>query len=135
MSRTLADYRAVQIDIRTIEMSLGVINDEEKTHPDKASHFDPLPKQAQWTKVRAEFDRRRAYLRKQLILKEEQKNSLFESLSQEPLPMHSLADLINKMTYIESTFAAGIDGAWDAVSDFIDSLEKDEARVKGLKAA
>lgn len=135
MSRTLKDYRSVQIDIRAIELALGFISDEEKAHPDKPSQFDPLHKHNKWSKIRAEFDRRRGYLRKQLAAKEEQKSALFESLSQTPLPMTSMADLINKMTHIESLFASGIDKPWDAVSDFIDTLESDVARVKELKAA
>ena len=134
MSRTLEDYRSVQIDIRVIELALGAINDEEKVHPDKASNFDSLAKQAKWSKTRAEFDRRRAYLRKQLVLKEEMKNSLFESLSQQPISMLSLADLINKVTYIESTFTTGMDRAWDAVSDFLDTLESEESRLKSVAA-
>jgi hypothetical protein len=136
MSRTLADYRSVQIDIRAIEMALGAIHDEEKSHPAKAvANLDTLEKCAQWGKIRGEMDRRRAYFRKQLAAKEEQKAALFESLLQTPLSMTSMADLVNKMTYIESCFGVGVDRAWDAVSDFIDSLEGDMERVKGLKAA
>lgn len=134
-ARTLADYRSVQIDIRAIELSLGFINDEEKTHPDKATGYDSLEKRSKWDKVRGEFDRRRAYLRKQLARKEEEKATLFESLSRTPLPMTSMADVINKLTYIESLFTSGIEKPWDAVSDYIDTLESDQARVKGLKAA
>lgn len=135
MSRALADLRSVQIDIRTIEMTLGSINDEEKTHPDKATNYDSLEKRAKWDKVRGEFDRRRAYLRKQLVTKEDDKNALFESLLQTPLPMTSMADLILKLTYIESLFTSGIEKPWDAISDFIDRLEKETERVEELKAA
>jgi len=137
MSRTLGDYRSVQIDIRVIELALGAINDEEKYHPEKAhGNTDSLAKQHAWAKVRAEFDRRRAYLRKQLAAKEDQKSDLYLSLSQQPLSMQSLASIIDRLTYAEAGFATDdANTAWDRLSHIIDGLEKDAERVKGLKAA
>lgn len=136
MSRRLEDYRSVQIDIRAIEAALTSINDEEKSHPSKATNHDSLTHQAQWAKIKGELDRRRAYLRKQLITKEEQKSSLYLELEQTPLSMFSVAEMIDKLTYIEGLFSTqGGNAAWDAVTNLIDKLETDEARVKELKAA
>ena len=140
MSRELEDYRSVQIDIRVIELALGAINDEEKYHPDKAhGNTDTLARQHAWAKIRAEFDRRRAYLRKQLAAKEDQKANLFLSLTQTPVCMHSIASIIDKLTYVEAMFAGeGANAAWDQLSNIIDVLERDAERVtslEGVKAA
>lgn len=136
MSRRLQDYRSVQIDIRAIEAALSSINDEEKSHPDKATNHDSLAHQAQWGKIKGELDRRRAYLRKQLATKEEEKASLYLELEQTPLSLFSVAEMIDKLTYIEGLFSTqGTNAAWDAVTNLTDKLETDEARVKELRAA
>lgn len=135
MSRNLEDYRSVQIDIRAIEMALGAISDEEKSHPDKATGHDSLAEQAKWGKIKGEFDRRKAYLRKQLAAKEEQKANLYSDLSQTPLSMQSLAHVIDMLTCVEAYFATeGANKAWDSLSGIIDALETDKARVTKLEA-
>lgn len=136
MSRALEDYRTVQIDIRLLIQMLAQINDEEKTHPAKVSAAGTtLAEQAKWAKVRTVFNRRRESLKDQLAAKEEQREMLYLNLSQTPLPMVSLADVIDKLTIVEANFSTeGADAAWDNLTAFIDHLDAEESRVKGLQA-
>lgn len=137
MSRALEEYREVQIDLRLLAQSLGRLNDEEKTHPDKVQGFaGTLKEQATWGKVKADFSKRREALKKQLTIKEERKDFLYLNLSQRPVSLASLAEVIDNLTEVETSFAVdGSANAWDKLTAFIDWLEKDEDRVKGLKAA
>lgn len=136
MSRTLEDYRTVQIDIRLLVQMLAQLNDEEKTHPSKVSgNTGTLEEQARWVKLKNGFARRREALKKQLAAKEEQREMLYLNLSQTPLPMVSLADVIDKLTLIEEKFTLdGADCAWDSLTAFIDHLDAEESRVTQLQA-
>lgn len=135
MSRALEDYRTVQIDARLLVQMLTQINDEEKTHPARVSgNTGTLAEQAKWVEVKNVFNRRREALKKQLAAKEEQREMLYLNLSQTPLPMVSLADVIDKLTLIEEKFALeGPDNAWDALTAFTDHLDSEESRVLGLQ--
>ena len=135
MNRALEDYRVVQIDIRLLTQALSVIDDEEKTHPEKATQYDALVKQDKWSRIKQQFTKRREALKKQLNDKQEQRDMLYLNLTQTPLSMQSLAEVIDTLTSIETTFS--IDGpneAWDQISAYIDNLERDAERVTKLKA-
>lgn len=135
MSRALEDYRSVQIDIRLLTQALGTLNDEEKSHPGKALSTDSLEKQQTWLKIKNGYTKRREAFKKQLNEKQEQRDMLYLNLLQTPLPLHSLADLIDTLTSIETSFATdGPDAAWDGLSGVIDNLERDAERVTKLTA-
>lgn len=136
MSRALEDYRSVQIDIRLLTLALGIINDEEKGHPEKCTEHDSLAVQAKWAKRKAVFAKRRESIKKQLTDKQERRDMLYLNLSQTPVSMLSLAEFIESLTKVEAVFATdGANDAWDKLSAFIDYLDEDAARVKELKAA
>lgn len=137
MSRALEEYREVQIDLRLLHQALGRLNDEEKSHPKKMLGFNgSLEEQAEWGRIKGGFAKRREALKKQLAAKEERKDYLYLQLSQRPLSMASLAEVIENLTEVEASFTLeNPSNAWDKVSAFIDWLEQDEARVKELKAA
>lgn len=135
MSRALEDYRSAQIDIRLLTQVLGAINDEEKSHPDKATQYDSLAKQAKWFRIKDGYTKRREAFKKQLNDKQEQRDMLYLNLKQTPLPMQSLAEIIDTLTSIEAAFATdGPNEAWDQLSGLIDHLERDAERVASLKA-
>lgn len=135
MSRALEDYRTVQIDIRLLTQALSAINDEEKTHPEKATQYDSLVKQDKWGRIKLGYTKRREALKKQLNDKQEQRDMLYLNLKQTPLSMQSLAEIIDTLTSVEAMFATdGGDAAWDCLSGVIDNLEHDTERVAQLKA-
>lgn len=135
MSRALEDYRSLQIDLRLLTQTLGELNDEEKTHPDKADQYASLERQAAWAKRRAIYTKRREAFKKQLKDKQEQRDMLYLNLTQSPLTMQSLAEVIDTLTSVEAAFATdGPNAAWDQLSGVIDGMERDVERVEKLKA-
>ena len=136
-SSNLEEFREAQMDLKLLAQALGSLNDEEKAHPRRVIQGKAgLEDRDGWERVKGEFTRRREYLKKHLSAKEERRDYLYLQLSQTPLPMASLAEVIDKLTEIEAAFAVkSPSDAWDKISALIDWLEKDEARVNELIAA
>jgi hypothetical protein len=91
---------------------------------------DPFEKTQEWVKIKAAYNRRREVLKFRLNDLDKERGELEVKLNQTPLTKASLRHVISSLTNIEAQFAIdGSDDAWDALSAFIDWLEREDNRV------
>jgi hypothetical protein len=128
----LQEFRALQRDLVTIELDLGEITDELKSHPDR-----PGPGSSP---TRAWNDASRKLNQERKELKEERRKLLDKvaaakaELLQTPLSLVTLAELIDALVVIEATFEERTaDDAHAKVTALVDWLEGEEARLHALE--
>lgn len=127
---TVEHLRQTQTDIRLIAGKLGEVNAEQKNDHRRTAPGDSHEKVEAWRPIKATYEKRRAFLKQRLNDLEEERGELERKLNQTPVSKASLGKIISQLTDVEARFAAdGPADAWDALSAFIDWLERDEARV------
>lgn len=130
MSNPVETLRQVQIDIRLVQNLLGELASELKTHPARTSNNSTEAEKSEWIEVRKMFERRKAQLKQRLLDLTQEQDALQAQLTQTPVTRASLGHIIASLVEIEARFTArtALD-AWDALTAFIDWLEREDARV------
>lgn len=130
----LAEYRRMQRELVRIELDLGDLADELKTHPRRPGPHETPSKE--WLAFSRRLFRERGELKKDRRELVEKIAAAKAQLLDTPLSMVSLAELIDGLVLIETTLdERGPDDAHRKLSGFIDWLEGEEARLQQLAAA